>query len=127
MLRLPAATAVFAVLCLSPAFAQALPTPTPPPQPPAIYVPTSLTPEPGLSRTPDGQPDLQGAVWAVNFFPVFESTPISAALTVPEPEAEKMVAMMIAGFKKSVGPTLELDPEAGDLLTNVDGLPIVRG
>jgi hypothetical protein len=119
--RLPAAFAAIAVLCLpSAASAQA-------PSTPAIYVPTSLAPAPGLSRTPDGRPDLQGAVWAVNFFPVFEATPMSAALIVPEPEARKMVDTMIAGFKKSVGPTLELDPEAEDLLTNVDGLPLVRG
>jgi hypothetical protein len=132
--RLPAATAVLSLLFFGPFSVAQTPsqtapaqTPAAPATPPAVYVPTSLTPEPGLARTPDGRPDLQGAVWAANFFPVFESTPMSAALTVPEPEAKKMVEMMIAGFKKSVGAALELDPEAEDLLTNVDGLPLVRG
>jgi hypothetical protein len=123
--RLPAATAALALLCLAPvsvAQTQAAPTSAP-----VVYVPTSLSTEPGLPRTPDGRPDLQGAVWAVNFFPVFEATPMSAALTVPETEAKKMVDTMIAGFMKSVGNTLELDPEAEGLLTGVDGLPIVRG
>jgi hypothetical protein len=127
--RLPAAAAALAVLCFGTvSFAQ---TPASPPAqpagPPPVYVPTSLAVEPGLARTPDGRPDLQGAVWAVNFFPVFEATPMSAKLTVPEPEAKTIVDTMIAGFLKSVGPLLELDPEGEDLLTNVDGLPIVRG
>jgi hypothetical protein len=130
--RLPAAAAVFAALSFGQFSLAQTPPPTPAPAPPtpaapAVYIPTSTTPESGLPRTPDGRPDLQSAVWAANFFPVFESTPMSAALTVPEPEAKKMVEMMIAGFKKSVGPTLELDPEAEDLLTNVDGFPLVRG
>ena len=130
--RLPAAATAFAALSFGQFSLAQTPaqSPAPPAQAsaaPAIYIPTSTTPEPGLPRTADGRPDLQVAVWAANFFPVFEATPMSAALTVPEPEARKMVEMMIAGFKKSVGPTLELDPEAEDLLTNVDGLPMVRG
>jgi hypothetical protein len=52
---------------------------------------------------------------------------MSAALTVSEPEAKKMVDMMIAGFIRSVGNTFELDPEAEGLLKDADGLPIVRG
>lgn len=122
-------SAALGALALSPlAFGQASPQvpAAQPAAPPPVYVPTSLTPAPGLARTPDGRPDLQGAVWAVNFFPVFEAT-MPAPLTMPEPEAKKMVEMMIAGFKKSVGATFELDPEAEGLLTNVDGLPLVRG
>jgi hypothetical protein len=125
--RLPAASAAFAALCFgSICFAQTPPAQAPAPAP-ASYIPTSLVPEPGLPRTPDGRPDLQGAVWAVNFFPVFEATPMSAALSVPEPEAKKIVDTMVAGFVKSVGPALELDPEGEDLLTGTEGLPIVRG
>jgi hypothetical protein len=129
LIRLPAAAAALTALCFGPiSLAQ---TPAQPPAQPAgptpVYVPTSLAPAPGLPRTPDGRPDLQGEVWAVNFFPVFEATPLSAALTVPEPEAKKIADTMVAGFIKSVGKALELDPEGEDLLTGTDGLPIVRG
>src|SRR5689334_23469241 len=121
--RLPVSALAFAALLGSQiAFAQTPPAappataPSAPPAPPPVYVPTSLATEPGLRRTPDGHPDLQGAVWAANFFPVFESTPMSAALTVSESEAKKMVEMMLAGFTKSVGNAFELDPEAEGLI-----------
>ena len=110
--RLPASFAV--ALMLAPFATSQTPTQpaapavAQPPTPPPVYVPTSLVAEPGLPRTADGHPDLQSAVWAVNFFPVFESTPMSAALTVSEPEAKKMVDMMLAGFVKSVGNAFEL-------------------
>jgi len=129
--RLPASFAV--ALMLAPFATSQTPTQpaapavAQPPTPPPVYVPTSLVAEPGLPRTADGHPDLQSAVWAVNFFPVFESTPMSAALTVSEPEAKKMVDMMLAGFVKSVGNAFELDPEAEGLIKGVDGLPLVRG
>ena len=51
------------------------------------YTPTSLAAEPGLPRTPDGHPDLQGAVWATNFFPVFDSSPMLKSLVVSEAES----------------------------------------
>jgi hypothetical protein len=124
--RLSAAATVLATLCIAPiSTAQTPPTASPPAAPAAVYVPTSLTPEPGLPRTPDGRPDLQGVVWATNFFPVFEATPLASSLTVSEPEAKKIVDTMVAGFRKIPG--FDLDPEAEHLISGTDGLPIVRG
>lgn len=125
--RLPVAAIALATLCFSQVSHSQTPAPAPPAAASQAYVPTSLVAEPGLPRTPDGRPDFQGAVWAVNFFPVFEATPMSAALSVSEAEGRKIVDTMIAGFLQSVGKLLELDPEGEDLLTGVDGLPLVRG
>lgn len=93
--------------------------------PPPIYTPTSLQAEPGLPRTPDGHPDFQGAVWATNFFPVFEATPLAATLVLSEADAQKMVATMVAGM--ATVPDFIIDPEAHVIIGDTDGLPIVRG
>ena len=99
--------------------------PAPTPAPPAVYTPTSLTPEPGLPRTPDGHPDFQDAVWATNFFPVFDASPLASTLVVSEAEAKKMVDTMVAGMASVPG--FQIDPEAHELIGGTDGLPIVRG
>jgi hypothetical protein len=101
------------------------PPPAAAPAPAPVYTPTSLEAQPGLPRTPDGRPDFQGAVWATNFFPVFEASPMSPNLVVSEAEAKKMVDVMVAGMAKI--PDFNIDPEAGDIIGNTDGLPLVRG
>jgi hypothetical protein len=95
------------------------------PAAPQAYVPTSLTPEPGMPRTPDGRPDLQGAIWATNFFPVFEASPMTANLVVPEDEARTIVSTMFAGMTSFLEKSI--DPEAAQIMGETDGLPIVRG
>jgi hypothetical protein len=115
------ASALLATLTILPLAAAQTPAQTPP----AVYTPTSLIPEPGLPRTPDGRPDFQGAVWATNFFPVFEASPMAANLIVSEEEAKKMVETMVAGMMKNPG--FNIDPEAGDIIGGTDGLPLVRG
>jgi hypothetical protein len=122
---------LFAVaLLLAPsAFAQAPPqTPAPSAvtEPPPVYVPTSLATEPGLPRTPAGHPELQGTVWAVNFFPVFEANAMAKTLVVSEDEAKKMVDMM-ASRALSSGLNARLDPEIEHIMGKTDGLPLVRG
>lgn len=87
--------------------------------------PTPLHSAADIPRTPAGHPDLQGAVWAVNFVPVFETSPLSGSLVVPEKEATTIVAAMLAGISKSS--FYEIDPEAHILFGESDGLPIVRG
>src|SRR5262245_4680042 len=62
-------------------------------QPAPVYVPTSLKLDADVPRTPDGHPDFQGAVWASNYFPVFEATPMAAKLVVSEAEGKQMVDM----------------------------------
>jgi hypothetical protein len=99
--------------------------PTAAPAAPAAYIPTSLAPDASVPRGPGGRPDLQGAVWATNFFPVFEASPLSAKLVVSEEEAKKMVATMQAGVSNI--PDFKIDPEAEDIIMHSDGLPIVRG
>jgi hypothetical protein len=126
--RFFAATTAFAALCLAPISAAQTPSATaasPTAGPAPVYVPTSLTPDPGLPRTPDGRPDLQGAVWATNFFPVFDVSPMSSSLVVSEAEAKKMVDMMVAGMAK--GGTFNIDPEAHEIIGGTNGLPLVRG
>ena len=112
-----------ALLLAMPAFGQ---TPAAPAAPPPVYVPTSLATEPDLPRTRDGHPELQGAVWAVNFFPVFEANAMAKTLVVPEEEAKKMVDMM-ATRALSSGLNAKLDPEIEHIMGKTDGLPIVRG
>ncbi len=89
------------------------------------YTPTSLAAEPGLPRTPDGRPDFQGAVWATNFFPVFDTNPMSPDLIVPEDEAKTIVDTMFAGMAGFLEKSI--DPEAAHIMGDTDGLPIVRG
>lgn len=86
---------------------------------------TSLTPVGEIPRTPQGKPDFQNIVWATNFFPVFEATPLAADLVVPEDEAKRLVDTMFQGML----PFLEesIDPEAHVIMGKTDGLPIVRG
>lgn len=101
---------------------------TPQAQPTAaapVYTPTSLAAEPGLPRTPDGHPDFQDVVWATNFFPVFEASPLAASLVVSEAEARKIVDTMVAGMTSI--PDFQIDPEASDIIGGTDGLPLVRG
>ncbi len=114
-----------ACLLLAPLATAQTPAAAPLPAPGQAMTPTSLTPEPGLPRTPDGRPDFQGAVWATNFFPVFEASPMAAALVVPEAEAKAMVDTMVAGMSKI--PDFAIDPEAGVIIGGTSGLPLVRG
>lgn len=100
---------------------------TAPPAEPPAYTPTSHVAEPGLPRTPDGRPDLQAVVWAANFFPVFEASPMAATLTVPEAQATKMVDTMVTGFLNSGNLNARIDPEIHIILGDTDGLPLVRG
>ncbi|MDP3738610.1 MAG: hypothetical protein Q8R02_14540 [Hyphomonadaceae bacterium] len=137
MLNLPQtlSLAAAATLLLAPLAAAQTPTPaaaqTPPqqpapaPAPPPVYVPTSLTPDADTPRAPDGRPDLQGAIWATNFFPVFEASPLATKLVVSEAEAKKMVDTMVAGMASIPG--FNIDPEAHDIIGGTDGLPLVRG
>ena len=109
-----------AMLLTSPlALAQAAPAA------PQVYTPTSLVPEPDIPRTRDGKPDLQGAIWATNFFPVFEATPMAATLVVSEEKAKEMVATMVKGMTSI--PDFKIDPEAEHIIGDTDGLPLVRG
>jgi hypothetical protein len=125
-LHLLAAALMFA----SPAIAQTPQTSAPAQaaaaEPPPVYVPTSLATEPGLPRTPAGHPELQGTVWAVNFFPVFEASAMMKTLVLPEEEAKKMVDMMAARALSS-GLNAKLDPEIEHVMGQTDGLPLVRG
>ena len=69
MIRLPILIA--ATIALAPiALAQTAATD------PFAHSPTSLQPTEALPRTPDGKPDFQNVVWATNYFPVFEATPM---------------------------------------------------
>src|SRR5262249_52160618 len=118
-----------AALLAAPAFAQA-PAPAAAQAaepPPPVYVPTSLAVEPGLPRTREGHPELQGAVWGVNFFPVFEANPMAKTLVVPEEEAKKMVDMMATRALSSNNVNTRLDPEVEHIMGQTDGLPLVRG
>lgn len=118
MKRLPEILAA-ALLCSPLALAQ-----TAPAEPPT-YTPTSLVPEPGVPRTPQGKPDLQNVVWATNFFPVFEASPMASTLVVSEEKAREMVATMVKGMANI--PDFKIDPEAEHIIGGTDGLPLVRG
>lgn len=92
---------------------------------PFAHSPTSLQPMEEIPRTPDGRPDFQNVVWATNYFPVFEASPMNPNLVVPEDEAGRIVATTFAGMQ----PFLEksIDPEAHVIMGETDGLPVVRG
>jgi len=107
------------LLCTPLAVAQAAPADAP------IYTPTSLAAAPDLPRTPDGRPDFQGVIWATNFFPVFDTNPMSPNLVVPEEEAKTIVDTMFTGMAGFLEKSI--DPEAAHIMGDTDGLPIVRG
>lgn len=120
MKHLPLPGLLAATLLLTPlALAQAAPDVAP------VYTPTSLAPEPGLPRTPDGRPDFQGAVWATNFFPVFDTNPMTPNLVVSEEEAKTIVDTMFTGMAGFLEKSI--DPEAAHIMGDTHGLPIVRG
>lgn len=98
---------------------------TDPPKGEHVYTPTSLTPEGPVARMPDGRPDLQGVVWATNFFPVFGANPLTSDLVVGEDEARTIVATMFRGMTKFIEESI--DPEAAHIMGDTNGLPIVRG
>lgn len=93
--------------------------------PPPVYTPTSLAAAPGLPRTPDGRPDFQNAVWATNFFPVFEASPMAATLVVTEAQSKAFVDKMVSGILSN--PNFSIDPEGHIIIGETDGLPLVRG
>jgi hypothetical protein len=78
-----------------------------------------------IPRTPEGRPDFQGVVWATNYFPVFDLSPLSPHLVVPEDEAKRIVDTMFAGMQGFLEESI--DPEAHVIMGETDGLPIVRG
>lgn len=118
MNRLPILVAI--TLASAPAsFAQASPAD------PFALSPTSLTPVTEIPRTPDGRPDFQDAVWATNYFPVFEATPLSPDLVVPEDEARRIVDTIFGGMTQFI--EASIDPEADTIMGGTEGLPIVRG
>jgi hypothetical protein len=122
MKHLPVLLAL-AIACSPAALAQAA-TPAPPPgfTPTA---PTSLTPTGQVPRTPDGKPDFQNVVWATNYFPVFDTSPMNPNLVVPEDEAKRIVDTMYAGMQGFLEKSI--DPEAHTIMGETDGLPVVRG
>ena len=122
MNRLLLTTSLF-LLAAPLAFAQTSePQPT---EPPAVYTPTSLAADPGLPRTKSGVPDFQGVIWATNFFPVFESSPMLKTLVVSEAEGKAFVDKMVSGILSN--PNFSIDPEGHLIIGGTDGLPLVRG
>lgn len=103
------------LIATPPAFSQTTPA----------YTPTSLQADPGLPRTADGHPDLQAVIWATNFFPVFEATPMLPTLVVSEAESKKFVDTMVKGMMSN--PDFNIDPEGEVIIGGTDGLPLVRG
>lgn len=92
---------------------------------PFAMSPTSLLPMSDIPRTPEGKPDFQGVVWATNYFPVFELSPLNPNLVVPEDEARRIVDTMFGGMAGFLEESI--DPEAHVIMGETDGLPIVRG
>ena len=100
---------------------------------PAIYRPTS--PNPGHvfepPRTPEGRPDFQSVVWAANHFAMMEAVPMMLPpdLVLSEEKAKQAFDRMMAIFLNNpmIKAVIETDPEASALLTETEGLPIVRG
>lgn len=101
--------------------------------PASVYGPTSLEPdEPfALPRTPEGRPDFQRVVWAANHFAMLEATPmmLPTKLALSEEEAKQAFDRMMSMFLSNpmIKKTIETDPEAEALLSETEGLPIVRG
>ena len=134
--RLLGATTLSALMLAPCALAQAAPTlvaatETQAALAPPIYTPTSLVAEPGLPRTPDGRPDFQDIVWATEYFGMIEAVPmmLPPELVLSEDKAkaafDKMMAMFFGNPASKA--SFELDPEAGDILANLKGFPVVRG
>lgn len=118
MIRLP--VLIVTLLTTAPAaLAQASPAD------PFAMSPTSLAPMSDIPRTPEGRPDFQNVVWATNYFPVFELSPMSAELVVPEDEAARIVSTIYGGMQGFLEKSI--DPEAHVIMGETDGLPIVRG
>ena len=99
----------------------------------AAYRATSLEPDDpfALPRTPEGRPDFQGVVWAGNHFAMLEAMPmmLPRELALSEEKAKQAFDRMMAMFLNNpmIKTVLETDPEASALLTETEGLPIVRG
>ncbi len=87
--------------------------------------PTSTVVDADVPRTADGKPELQGAVWATNYFPVWDMNPMTKELVVPEAEAKAIVDKMVAGMQGI--PDFQIDPEVHIIIGGTDGLPLVRG
>jgi hypothetical protein len=102
--------------------------PAAPGQAPAIpsYTPTSLKPEVGLPRTPDGRPDFQDAVWTTDFFSMLEASPMGPSLVVSEAQARAISDTLVKTFTAPFYAKL-FDAETLDLMRGSRGLPIVRG
>jgi|JI9StandDraft_1071089.scaffolds.fasta_scaffold04529_5 hypothetical protein len=118
MMRLPGLIALMLATAPS-ALAQASPAD------PFTQSPTSLAPMSDIPRTPEGTPDFQGVVWATNYFPVFELSPMSTELVVSEEEAARIVATMFGGMQGFLEKSI--DPEAHVIMGETEGLPVVRG
>ncbi len=89
-----------------------------------VYTPTSLAVDWDVPRDRDGRPDLQGEVWAANFFTYLQGG-ANPSLTIPEKQQRAAYDRMIAGFLAN--PALALDPEIHDLIRGTEGFPLVRG
>ncbi|RYZ02046.1 MAG: hypothetical protein EON61_16160, partial [Alphaproteobacteria bacterium] len=92
------------LIATPPAFSQTSPA----------YTPTSLQAEPGLPRTADGHTDFQTVIWATNFFPVFEASPMLPTLVVTEAEGKTFVDTMVKGIMSD--PEFNIDPEGHIIL-----------
>jgi len=91
----------------------------------AAHTPTSTVVDADVPRTADGKPELQGAVWATNYFPVWDMNPMTKELVVSEDEGRKIVETMVAGMQGI--PDFQIDPEVHIIIGGTDGLPLVRG
>jgi hypothetical protein len=131
MRLLPSLIAAGLVLAAGAARAADPPAPAASASPPAAYKPTSLKPAPGVPRTADGHPDLQGVVWDAYFFAPLQMTQPKLAPTLALPEAQARAAhkALVSSFVDSpiFKPILALDPEFEGILNNSKGFPIVRG
>lgn len=87
--------------------------------------PTSLVVDSDVPRAADGKPELDGAVWATNYFPVWDTSPMTKELVVSEDEAKAIVDKMVAGMQRI--PDFQIDPEVHIIIGGTDGLPLVRG
>jgi hypothetical protein len=131
LIPLLAATLTLSPLASAQQVAAAAPMPVSAPAaaPAPVYVPTSLIPEPGVPRTPDGHPDFQNVVWYGSYFGLIESVPmmLPPELVLSEEKAKAAFDKMMAMFLGSMKAALETDPEAADILTKTKGFPVVRG